>query len=44
MYFDWSKNAPKIALFKTLKRDILKPEIDYKKYNKICKNCNQELE
>ena len=44
MYFDWLKNAPKTALFKSPKRNILEPEIDYKKYNKICKNCDQELE
>ena len=43
MYFNWSKNAPKTALFKTLKRDILEPDIDYKKYNEICKKSVQDL-
>ena len=44
MYFDWSKNALKIALFKTIKRDILEPEIDYKKYYEIYKKSDQEFE
>ena len=43
MSFNWSENAPKTALFKTLKRDILEPEIDYKKYDEICTKCDQEL-
>ena len=42
--FNWSKNAPKTALFKTLKRDILDSEIDYEEYNEICAKCDQELE
>ena len=43
MIFNWSKNPPKTALFKTLKRDILELEIDYKKYDEICTKCDQEL-
>ena len=43
MYFNWSKNAPKTALFKSPKRDIFEPEIDYKEYNEICKKRDQEL-
>ena len=42
MYFNWLKNDPEIALFKTLERDILEPEIDCKKYNEICKMHDQE--
>ena len=43
MYFDWMKDAPERALFKTLKHDILEPDIDYKKHNEICKKRDQEL-
>ena len=43
MIFNWSKNRPKTALFKTPKRDILEQDFDYKKYNKICKKRDQKL-
>ena len=44
MSFNWLKTPPKTALFKTIKRDILEPEIDYKKYYEIYKKSDQEFE